>query len=107
MSSKPKGRISSWPGASDGSAAGIEGRGTDAFVGISGGVVASGGGEDDCKGSDLTECLLKSERKMEANVSFRVLEALGVCWNSTGDGSVAAVALALSGWRDCLTCFSI
>lgn len=111
MSSKPKGRISSWPGASN-SSAGIEGSTGDDSVGTAGGVVLSVGVEIG-DGSVLFERLLKSERIMENNVSFRMPKTVGVtdvCWNSSGEGSVVVVAFALmslSGSRDCVHFFSI
>lgn len=76
ISSKPKGRISSWPGASSGSVD-IEGSTGNDSVGISGGVVISVG-VDVGDGSGLFKRLLKSERNMEDNVSFRMLEMVGV-----------------------------
>lgn len=69
MSSKPKGRISSWPDANDGSVC-TEGWRTGDVVGVSEGVVVSAEGVDDGNDAGLFDRLLKSERKMETKVSF-------------------------------------
>lgn len=76
ISSKPKGRISSWPGTSN-SSAGIEGSTAGDPVGISGDIVISVG-VNVGDGSGLFKRLLKNERNMEDNVSFRMLETVGV-----------------------------
>ena len=97
ISSKPKGRISNWPGASNGSA-GIEGATADGSVGVSGSVIVSAMGVDIGYGSDLFERMLKKERNMEENVLFRVLGTLGVVdvrWSSCCVGSAVTVAFAL------------
>jgi len=105
--------MSSWPGTSDGSAGiVIECSTAGGFVGVSGGAVVLVDGGDD-SGSDLFERMLKKERSMEDNVSFRVLKTFGVadvgsC--SRREGSAATVAFALtspSGSRDCFHCPSM